>query len=392
MKEALDRYPRDTRIVRVLFDFCGKQRFAAAALADLTGLVLRRLPLLVEDDPEIAYIASPYIRDREEAARYVASFRAEHRPNPASLPEALALGLVEDTRAAAELFTFRQPAGGESPARVLDRDLVLNVWKNLRSEEGRGALRRNLYGYTGVIQEDAGRDGIFDAWTEYRAGDILSYVCDADQDGYPELKVRFYAGVPAEAEVLAAGEDFSGKKKVLIRWERYPAVLYADFDGVRYIPRPAGFFFAPLRFAELVAGGPAFPRPDEFGTVFTARSLLSFSVMTERESAEFPGAVVRTRFDSGSLPVSSETWRGENLIAETDFFAGRPVLERVDIDGDGRMETVRRFSRDEYGLVIASESDWDGDGVYEYAEILQSGGVVKKLWDLDGDGVRETER
>jgi hypothetical protein len=390
MKEALYRYPRDTRIVRILFDFCGKQRFAAAALTELTGLVLRRLPLLVEDDPEIAYMASPYIRDREEAARYVASFRAEHQSSPASLPEALSLGLVDDMRAAAELFTFRQP-GGKSPARVLDRDLVLNVWKNLRSEEGRRALQRNLYGYTGVIQEDADRDGIFDAWTEYREGDILSYVCNTGQDGYPELKVRFYAGVPAEAEVLASGEDFSGKKKVLLRWERYPAVLHADFDGVRYIPRPADFFFAPLRFGELAAGGPSYPRPDEFGTVFTERGLLSFSVFTERESREFPGAVVRTLFDSG-MPVSSETRRDEKLIAETDFFAGRPVLERADLDGDGRMETVRRFSQDEYGLVASSESDWDGDGVYEYAEILQSNGLVKKFWDLDGDGIRETER
>ena len=398
MKEALNRYPRDTRLVRIFFDFCEKQSFAADILVDMTNLVLRRLPLLVETDPELAYIAAPFIPGRQEASRYVAAYRAAGQPNPASIPEALALGLLDDDQAVAELFTFlpqadlsREISARAPLERTLDKDLVLKVWRLLRAEEGRAALRRNLLGYTGVIKEDTDKDGIFEARTEYKEGQLLSYTYDADQDGRAELTVRFSAGVPSQAEISAAGEFVSGPETVFLRWERYPAVLHADFEGTRYIPRPGDFSFTPLRFAELVAGGPLYPVRDGYDTVLTGRSLFSFSVMTERESAEFSGAVERT-FIQDNLPVSSVTYFDGKLVAEKDFLAGRPVLERVDTDQDGSMETIRRFSRDEYGLVISSESDWDGDGVYEYAEILQGDGTVKKYWDLDGDGVRETER
>jgi hypothetical protein len=61
------------------------------------------------------------------------------------------------------------------------------------------------------------------------------------------------------------------------------------------------------------------------------------------------------------------------------------------MDYDGRMETVRHFDRSEYGVIVLSESDWDGDGLYEYAETLQADGSLKKSWDLDKDGKRETE-
>ena len=64
-------------------------------------------------------------------------------------------------------------------------------------------------------------------------------------------------------------------------------------------------------------------------------------------------------------------------------------MERLDLDLDGRMETVRRYGPD--GTLILSESDWDGDGIYEYAETPVEGGV-RKSWDLDRDGIRETER
>lgn len=398
MMEAINSYPLDTRLTRIIFDYYGKQNVAGDFLVKALELVLRRLPFLLEKDPELAYIASPFIRDRQEASRYVAAYRAAGQPNPASIPEALDLGLIDDAQAVAELFTFRPRealSGGISARapleRTLDKDLILKVWKLLRAEEGRTALRRNLLGYTGVIKEDSDKDGVFEARTEYGEGQLLAYTYDADQDGRAELTVRFSAGVPSEAEISAAGEAAPGRETVFLRWERYPAVLHADFEGTRYIPRPGDFPFMPLRFAELVAEGPLYPVRDGYDTVLTGRSLFSFSVMTERESAEFPGAVERTLVQD-NLPVSSVTYLDGKLAAEKDFLAGRPVLERVDTDRDGSMETIRRFSRDEYGLVLSSESDWDGDGVYEYAEILQSDGTVKKYWDLDGDGVRETER
>jgi antitoxin component YwqK of YwqJK toxin-antitoxin module len=385
MKEALDRYPRDTRFPRLLFLFCGRNQ-PSSLLTELTSAALKRLPVLIHDDPELAYIAAPFIRDREEAARYVAAYRAFGSPNPLCLPQSLYLGLIDDDLAVTELFARR--AGVTE--KVLDRELILSVWKNLRGEPGRNALRRNLLSYTGVIKEDEDNDGIFEVSVSYKNGLLHTYTYDADQDGLPEWTISFAAGVPSGAEVSVFGGE-NRRTIALIRWERYPAVLNAELGKTRYFPRPMDFFFTPLRFAEFVPGGQLYPIRNEFDTLVTERSLLSFSVMTEGENPDFPGSTERTEF-ADSVPLSAKTVLRGKLAAETEFRNGRPFIQRCDLDSDGRMETIRHFSGDEYGLVIASESDWDGDGSYEYAEILQSDGTVKKYWHLDKDGKRETEQ
>jgi hypothetical protein len=137
--------------------------------------------------------------------------------------------------------------------------------------------------------------------------------------------------------------------------------------------------------------GPPYPEPDG-SAVLSARSLLSFSVITEKESAEFPGGVERTAFRD-SMPLHSAVYLDGKMAAETEFsHTGYPVVQRADLDLDGRMETIRQYSRSIYGLVISTESDWDGDGMYEYAEVLQTDGTVKHYWDLNKDGTRETEQ
>jgi hypothetical protein len=70
------------------------------------------------------------------------------------------------------------------------------------------------------------------------------------------------------------------------------------------------------------------------------------------------------------------------MISETDFLRGRPIAQRVDLDLDGRLETVRHFrssSLVQDGTLALPEtlldyerdydyaqSDWAGDGIYEY--------------------------
>jgi tetratricopeptide (TPR) repeat protein len=441
MEEALERFPRDPRFLRLLFDYMGEHS-PSPALRSLSTLALRRLPCLVEDAPDLAYIASPFIADREEAARYVASYRAAGNPNPANIPQALFWGLIGDEQAVNELFSrdaarFGQQVLREDPAPgrdrmqaegrtqgegligepALDKALVLAVWNNIRGKEGRDKLRRNHLSYSGVIKEDADKDGFFEISVAYRNGLLWSYSWDADQDGLSEWDIRFGAGIPLEAGISmpasdpvrmypdsqayparsAAGlvdytktPDF--RKKALVRWERYPAVLHTDYDGVRYIPRPADFFFSPVRFAELVPEGPLYPERDKRGAGLNERSLLSFSVMTEKESAEFPGGVERIMFRD-AMPLRSTVYLDGKIAAETEFSpSGYPVVQRADVDLDGRMETIRQYSRSSYGLVVSTESDWDGDGLYEYAEVLQADATLKRYWDLDKDGTRETER
>jgi hypothetical protein len=127
--------------------------------------------------------------------------------------------------------------------------------------------------------------------------------------------------------------------------------------------------------------------------------------MAERPSREFQGAVERVTLGRG-VPLRSAEYLEGRMISVTEFILGRPTVQRIDLDLDGRMETIRRFRREagtpdpgegyawdspwEYAAVLAaSESDWDGDGVYETGEEYLPSGAVARSWDLDKNGVRE---
>jgi len=413
LQSAMDRFPRETGPVRILFEYAALEYIqrenatrgeARNGLRPVIDLALRRLPVLIDSDPELAYLAVPFIRDKEEARRYTASYRAVRRPNPAVLPTALNLGLINGTQAVEELFT-RYPAAASE--LVLDKKLIVEVNKLLRSEEERTYLRRNLLRFSGVVMEEKDDDGITGAWTRYSNGMIEEYRRDDDRDGEAELIVRFAQGLPAWAEITLIEDgnsedgksvngnsgrvlplDWARQRKALLRWEKYPAVLDAELEGKHYIPRPLDYFFTPFRFAPLVFGGPDYPERQGFPPVLTERSLLSFANILEQPSAEFSGGTEQIEL-SGGIPVKSTVYVKGKTAAQTEFILGQPAVQYADLDLDGRMETIRRY--DSEGLV-SSESDWDGDGIHEYAEIRQSDGSVKKFWDFNRDGIRETEQ
>jgi hypothetical protein len=98
-------------------------------------------------------------------------------------------------------------------------------------------------------------------------------------------------------------------------------------------------------------------------------------------------------------------------VSVTEFVMGKPVSQRADLDRDSRMETIRRFRAaavapddgaapssgdatwedplDYKKVVEFSESDWNGDGIFETSEEYLLDGSVVYSWDMDGDGVRE---
>ncbi|MDR2314617.1 MAG: hypothetical protein LBE02_08810 [Spirochaetaceae bacterium] len=382
----MERFPRRPEPVRLLFDYAaGKEGDGETRL--LLDTALRRLPVLIEGDPELAYRAAPFIWEKDQARRYVAAYRALGNPNPASLPAALNLGLAEGSAAVEELL------GPE-----LDRDLVTAVQALLRDAGERKALGQGLSYFSGVITEDADHDGIVEARTLYEKGLLKEYGYDADQDGVADIRVFFVQGQPSWALVgMQEGADpafpLKGETKKWLRlwWERYPAVLHSEFEDRRYTPRPLDYFYTPLRFIPLVEGGPDYPLRRAPPPVLTERSLLASAAILEQPSQAFAGGRERIELYEG-VPVKSWVHRDGKTVAETEFSEGRPLIQRLDLDMDGRIETVRRFSAARPYSMVLSESDWDGDGIFEYAETFQEDGTVKKSWDLDKDGIKETEQ
>jgi hypothetical protein len=425
MGETLERYPRDPRPAVIFLDYAGGKTPEGNDRA-LMDLVLRRLPYLLDAEPRLAFMAAPFVKDREEARRLLGAYRGGRKPLPASIPASLTLGLIDARTAVEELFT---PPASEAGDMVIDRNLIQDLFALLQDDESRDFFRRMIFQFSGAVTADADQDGIPESRARYREGVIGDFSWDADQDGLAELAVFFDAGglpqwaeqvippesepaaIPAAAErtdapsgrffAIPAGDE--ERTKVLIFWERYPGVLRAELEGVTYIPAPGEFLFNPLRFTALAEGGAGpgllYPLMEPLNVRVSRRTLVSFSQTIRRPSGEFEGAVEWIDLLRGIPLRAAEILEGRP-VAVTEFIRGKPVIQRIDLDLDGRMETIRRFQEDaadgggeglpDYKKIIRfSESDWDGDGIFETSERYLPDGTVVYSWDIDGDGERE---
>ena len=97
------------------------------------------------------------------------------------------------------------------------------------------------------------------------------------------------------------------------------------------------------------------------------------------------------------LAVEAVTYVGDRILSRRSYEKGRPILERVDADGDGRFEMEKGFAP--AGSLMDAEGNWqvawvrvdaDGDGVYEYRE--QTVFPFLKEWDFDGNGSIDARR
>jgi hypothetical protein len=395
MLETLNRYPRDPRPLRILFDYFRWQNPKGDDLILMTT-ALNRLPFLVDADPDLAWMAVSFMGDLAEARRLLGAYRSGSYgslqdggfiPNPASIAPALNLGLLDEMDAIEELFS-------PGNSNVVDKELINSVGKLLRSEEGRDSLVLKLHSFTGSITEDEDHDGYPETRAVYRQGILQEYYFDAEQDGDSSLLIRFVSGSPQMAELAAAPAVLPGDEgtKVLIVWEKYPSVLRVVFGAETYLYAPRSFLFGPIEFIELGTtnsyAGLLFPRRDLLSQTINRHMLGSFAVSVQRPSVEFEGGVEHIYLAKG-VPIRAEDMLNGQIVSVTEFENGRPVIRRLDLDLDGRMETIHRFrvSDGQSGLK-SSESDWSGDGTFSTAELYQEDGSVVYSLDADGSGMR----
>jgi hypothetical protein len=366
----------------------------------LIEIALKRLPFLLDSDQELSWMAAPFIGDTEEARRLVAAYRAGSlksrqnsgfKPHPASIAPALNLGLIDDNDAIDELFS----------QTILEKENIINIGKLLRSEEGRNYLAKKLHAFTGEITENEDRDDYPESRAVYYQGGLQEYYYDADQDGITDLYVAFITGTPQHAELAAMPTAMSplvkpppafkdlGREQALVFWERYPFVQKTELYNEVWLPPPGGFPFAPIIFEELCPSdtyaGLMFPHVNPRGSGLNRRMLAYYAVSVRRPSIEFEGGVEQVFFVKG-IPVRAEVTLNGLTVSATEYENGYPVIQRLDMDMDGRMETVRNFDR--RGL-RSIETDWHGDGLYGSAELYRENGSVVYSWDMDGDGTRE---
>jgi hypothetical protein len=291
----------------------------------------------------------------------------------------LNLGLLNDIEAVDELFE----------GSVLERNLIIAVGNLLRSEEGRNHLARKLHSFSGAITDDEDRDGYPESRAMYRQGNLQEYYCDTDQDSITDMYISFIAGTPHQAELATLPSQKGGREQAFVFWERYPAVHKTELGRETWLPAPGGFPFAPIVFEELGATGTyaglMFPRNNPRGSGINRHMLAVFASFVQRSSAEFSGGVEQVFLERG-IPIRAEVTLNGAIVAVTEYESGNPTVQRLDLDLDGRMETVRYFDKDSLQSV---ESDWHGGGIFGSEKLYQADGSVVYTWDMDGDGVRE---
>jgi len=407
---AMDGFPRDPRPLRIFFEYAHNRKPQPSELPqsdmNLLELALRRLPFLVEADPELAWMAAPFMRDIDDAKRSVASYRSgslskeeKFKPNPASVPVALNLGLIDDKLATEEIFSAVTEKEG-----VIKKEIIIDTYKLLRSEEGRDLFTRKLLTFNGSIITDDDNDGYIEIIVHYRMGFIESLV-DYLTHNVNNVTVNFgLDNDPENISVFVTKNDSSGNKvllrRVTLQWERYPFVRQAELENETFKFGPAIFNYAPVTFVELGGSdglsGLTYPVPAYQYITLTHRALLSFCSSYTRPSSEIDGAAETIYMDRGVILRVIETLNGRQ-VSVTEFEKGLPVVQHIDLDIDGRMETIRYFRRPPSGyewedllnyrrLIASSESDWSGDGLYKTKEVYLPDGSVVYSFDMDGGG------
>jgi len=412
---AMDRFPRDPRPLRMFFEYAHNRKPQPSELPEsdinLLELALKRVPFLQETDPELAWMAAPFIRNVDDARRSAAAYRSgslsndvNFKPNPASIPVALNLGLIDDKTAIEEVFASVTVKYLNEEIPAIKKEIIIDTYKLLRSEEGRDLFTRKLLTFSGFIFIDDDNDGYIENAVHYREG-FIDYLFDNVSNKFFGFTVTFgLDNNPEKVSTFISIDDYSRARNILqrinLQWERYPSVKQAELLFQTFNFGPVVFSYAPIKFIKLGGSdkltGLLYPELEYQYIVLTYKALLSSCSSYSRPSFEIQGAAETIYMDRGVILQAVETLNGRQ-VSVTEFEKGLPVIQRIDLDLDGRMETIRRFRRpppnyepqdilNYRSLIASSESDWTGDGVFNTKEVYLPDGSVVYSYDMDGSG------
>jgi hypothetical protein len=369
---ALRRFPDDSAFARLFLERGAKLPISEPARG-LGDLILSRLTRYSLTDPELPVLAAPLMRDIADRRDAVLAFRAAGGSSAAATLRALEYGIIDESAAASELLS--------GSYRVLLGDIgsLLNL---AGSPAGRAAVHAALSSWSGRVDVDSDGDGIVDGSFSLDKGLATGWDRDSKQEGLADSRILFSDGLPIRATLLRGGLEID------VTYSVYPAsgsVGFAEKGETRhYFFAPEAFSFAPIEMRVIVGEGRTALLFPYTNPAQDPRERACASVALSVVSEKGPSRSV-TILENG-YPLSSTAYEGDRIVSTTAYSKGRPILDRIDADGDGRFESERSYSTDDGGASRASwlRSDVDGDGVYEYRE--QAVFPFRKEWDYDGDG------
>lgn len=381
--EGLRRFPDDVSFARLFIAKAGKIP-SSDAERSLGDTILGRMKRYASADPELPVLAAPLMPGLPARRDAVLAYRASGGKSSKSTLRALEYGIIDETAASSELLS------GPGPVALEDLSALLAL---AGSPSGRTAVLSSLASWSGTVLVDADSDGIYEGRFGLAKGLVMEWSRDSRQAGFIDERADFTDGLPREMRLSRADLE------IRIRYSAYPAVSTITFDrkagALTYAFGPEGFAFAPLDIRPFAGSGKdsiCFPAavdamdPNE-------RSLAASALSVETVSGDKREIVTLDR----GLAVEAVTYVGDRILSRRSYEKGRPILERVDADGDGRFEMEKGFAP--AGSLMDAEGNWqvawvrvdaDGDGVYEYRE--QTVFPFLKEWDFDGNGSIDARR
>ena len=240
---------------------------------------------------------------------------------------------------------------------------------------------------TGTVGADYDLDGFYERVFSFEAGALTAVEEDPDQDGRPDVIVRFESGRDASSVEYTA----EGLTVEFLDYPRLSALVYRQgLLEARYLLHPRRYR-EPLVVSDSAADSPAvsaeeMPAALSFGGVRPAPdySRRMLSEMSYRIVDSTPGGLVSILEHSGGIPVRRlEDDNGDGRIDRIAVFRnGVPSTGVRDLDHDGVFESVVLFDD---GVPAALLVDENGDGVPEARERYTDGYLGE--WDINEDGI-----
>jgi hypothetical protein len=370
--EDLRRFPDEASFARLFLARAGKVP-ASPRFREIGETIVGRLRRYAAVDPELPVLAVPIIPDPSARRDAILAYRASGGKSAASTLRALEYGMIGEAAAAAEMLS------GSYPAVLGDLSSLMAL---AGSPQGRDEVSAALLSWSGTILVDADSDDVREGSFSLSKGLVTAWSRDSRQDGVVDEAASFAEGLPNGIRLSRPDAE------VEVKYSAYPAaasVSFTDKGGRRiYAFGPEALSFAPLAMRPFPPSGKKtiyLPYPS--GSFDLSERNCAATALSVETLSEDPRETVV--LDKG-LPVSAVVYVGERVFAKRSYEKGRPVLELVDADGDGRFETQRGFAQDAGGSwkIAWIRSDLDGDGVFEYRE--QALFPYLKEWDYDGNG------
>ncbi len=247
-----------------------------------------------------------------------------------------------------------------------------------------GSIERWLSDFSGEITFDENGDHYWDTRVRVEDGEIVSMLRDADQDGVVDVEVLVSDGALRSAVL----QDQPHPMELL--YGHYPfvdrVVVPVEIGTETFVLRPRAMRFDAVSLDAT--------DPFVVGSSTSLREVRAvgidelLTVVVRSDTRRSDGSTFERRhYESGEIANVLRDENGDGLfdhLVRTD--SGMPVDGVRDIDGDGYFEIAEGYQE---GRLVALAVDSNGDRRPDFFE--QRGSTPVREWDLNGDGVIDTQ-